>query len=102
MKCQILTAALLALAASNAVAQSATSAGDTPAIATPDSRNPTAPVAGANSFTEDQARDRLTEAGLSDVSNMTLGDDGVWRGEAMTGDKRVSFAMDYQGNVTTQ
>lgn len=44
-------AVLLSAAAAPAFAQTA---GNTPAIATPDRQNPTAPVPGKNSFTEDQ------------------------------------------------
>ena len=56
MKRQILTAAMIALAATSTFAQSSTTGGETPAVATPDSQNPTAPVAGENSFTEEQVR----------------------------------------------
>src|SRR6476646_3371340 len=38
-----------------------------PAVATPESANPNAPVAGSNSFTETQARERLSKAGYADV-----------------------------------
>ncbi|MDI7865221.1 PepSY domain-containing protein [Rhizobiaceae bacterium n13] len=102
MKRHILTAALVAFAASNAVAQSSTTEGETPAIATPDSQNPTAPVAGENSFTEDQVRERLKDAGFGEVTNLTLGNDGVWRGMATSNGKQTNIAMDYQGNITTQ
>ena len=73
--------------------------GDKPAVATPDSRNPTAPVEGANSFTEDQARERITEAGYADVTGLALDDKGVWRGTAMKDGRSVNVALDYQGNI---
>lgn len=75
--------------------------GETPAVATPDSRNPTAPVEGANSFTEEQAKERITEAGYTDVAGLTLDDKGVWRGTAMKDGKSVNVALDYQGNIVT-
>ena len=76
--------------------------GDTPAVATPDSENATAPVEGANSFTEDQARERIIEAGYADVTGLTLDDKGVWRGTATKDGKSVGVALDYQGNIVTE
>lgn len=102
MTYRILTAALIALAASNAFAQNSTTNGETPAVATPDSQNPTAPVAGENSFTEEQVRERLKDAGFAEVTNLALGNDGVWRGMATSNGKQSNIAMDYQGNITTQ
>lgn len=74
-----------------------------PAVATLESvavREATAPATGANSFTENQARDRIIAAGYSNVSGMALGDDGVWRGSAMAAGQTQDVAVDYQGNVT--
>ena len=61
--------------------------------------DPGAPLAGANSFTENQAKDRIIAAGYADVSPLTKDDKGVWRGTAMKGDKKMSLAVDYKGNV---
>jgi len=61
-----------------------------------------APAAGANSFTEDQARDRIQNAGYADVSALTKDDNGVWRGQAKKGGASVAVALDYKGNVTSQ
>lgn len=58
------------------------------------------PVAGANSFTEGQARSRMEGQGLSNVSDLKKDDSGVWRGSAMKDGKRVDASVDYQGNVT--
>ncbi|WP_082571680.1 PepSY domain-containing protein [Ensifer sp. Root1298] len=77
----------------------ATADGDTPAVATPDTTNPTAPVAGANSFTEEQAKDRLTDAGYTDVTGLKLDDKGVWRATASKDGKSMQVALDYQGNI---
>ncbi|MCK3779369.1 PepSY domain-containing protein [Ensifer sesbaniae] len=76
--------------------------GETPAIATPDSINPTAPVAGASSFTEAQAKDRIEKAGYASVQGLKLDSQGVWRAAATRGGKSVEVALDYQGNVTSQ
>ncbi|MCK3777331.1 PepSY domain-containing protein [Ensifer sesbaniae] len=99
----IIAAALMSAVATASLAQTTPSPqGNTPAIATPDSQNPTAPVAGANSFTEAQAKKRIEEAGYTDVSGLKLDDKGVWQAIAMKDGKSVSVALDYQGNVTAQ
>lgn len=64
--------------------------------ATPD---PTPPLAGANSFTEEQAKGRIQDAGYADVSKLTKDDQGIWRGQATKGGKNTSVALDYKGNV---
>lgn len=61
-----------------------------------------APVPGANSFTEGQARGRIEEAGFSNVSELRLDDQGIWRGRAMREGRQVGVALDYQGNVSVQ
>jgi putative membrane protein len=61
-----------------------------------------APVAGANSFTEEQAKTRIQDAGYSDVSDLTKDDKGIWRGQAKKDGKGVSVALDFKGNVTSQ
>lgn len=43
-------------------------------MTTPDSTNATAPVDGANSFTEAQAEERIAEAGFTDVGALKLDD----------------------------
>ncbi|NKM42962.1 PepSY domain-containing protein [Rhizobium laguerreae] len=76
--------------------------GNTPAVATPDTKNPTAPVEGANSFTEAQAKDRIAEAGYTDVKDLKLDDKGIWRASGMKDGKAVSIAFDYQGNIVAK
>lgn len=61
-----------------------------------------APVPGANSFTEAQAKDRIEDAGFTNVSGLAKDENGVWRGEAKKGGKNVPVALDYQGNVTSK
>lgn len=103
MKKLLLAAVFLGASTFGALAQTstppATTDGDTPAVAAPDSTNPTAPVAGANSFTEEQAKKRIVEAGYTDVAGLKLDSEGVWRGSAMKDGKSVQIAVDYQGNV---
>lgn len=66
------------------------------------SRTNAAPVAGANSFTEGQARSRIEEKGFGQVTGLKKDDKGVWHGSAMKDGKSVSVALDYQGNIVTQ
>jgi hypothetical protein len=68
-----------------------------PPAAMPKTETP--PVAGANSFTEAQAKDRMEKAGFMQVSNLKKDDNGIWRGSAMQGGKQVSVALDFRGNV---
>lgn len=62
-------------------------------------RSAAAPVAGANSFTEGQARARIGDAGFADVQGLRLDDQGIWRGRAMRNGQQTGVALDYQGNV---
>jgi hypothetical protein len=61
-----------------------------------------APLKGANSFTEGQAKDRAAAQGLMSVSDLQKDGDGVWRGSAMQDGKSVQVAIDYKGNVVPQ
>jgi putative membrane protein len=65
----------------------------------PDSKTAAAPVAGANSFTETQARSRLEAHGYSNVSGLTKDDQSIWRGKATKNGTLVNVALDYQGNI---
>jgi len=102
MKTICLAGIALALAAAPAFSQSnppAAKSGDTPAIATPGEQNPAAPVQGENSFTEDQAKNRMADAGYSDITDLKLDDTGVWRAKAKKDGKAVVVSLDYQGNI---
>ncbi|PSH61932.1 hypothetical protein [Phyllobacterium sophorae] len=72
----------------------------TPAVSTPDSKNPAAPVPGANSFTEGQAKERIEEKGYSEVADLTKGEDGIWTASAMKDGKPLKVQLDFQGNIT--
>jgi uncharacterized protein with FMN-binding domain len=63
---------------------------------------PGAPLKGANSFTEGQAKDRAIAAGFTSVSSLAKDGDGVWRGSAMKDGKSVKVAVDFKGNVVSQ
>jgi len=60
-----------------------------------------APLEGANSFTENQAKDRVVAAGFSNVSALTKDEKGIWRGTAVKDGKTVNIAVDYKGNVVS-
>jgi hypothetical protein len=103
MRKTLAVALVLGLTAGGALAQ-VPAAKDGPqnsAINTSDSSNRMAagPVKGANSFTEGEARSRIEDKGLSNVSGLKKDDDGIWRGRAMMSGQQVDVALDYQGNV---
>lgn len=105
MKNIVLTTAFIAMSALGAFAQTApsgTSDGSTPAVATPDTKNPAAPVEGANSFTESQAKERIEGAGYTDVKDLMKDDKGIWMASGMKDSKPVTIALDYQGNVVAK
>ena len=56
-----------------------------------------APLKGANSFTEGQAKDRAVAAGLTDVGALTKDGDGIWRGPATQDGKSVAGRRRLQG-----
>ena len=73
----------------------------TPAVTTPGTNNAGAPVAGANSFTEAQAKDLIEKAGFADVTDLKLDDKGVWQASATKDGKPAKVSLDYQGNIVT-
>jgi hypothetical protein len=102
MKIMILAAALVAASAMMAAAQTTpapSTEGKMPAVATPNTKNPTAPVEGANSFTEAQAKDRIEQGGYSGVTGLKLDGKGVWQASATKDGKPVKVSLDYQGNI---
>jgi hypothetical protein len=74
----------------------------TPAVASPNANNPGAPAAGANSFTEAQAKSRIEKAGYTNVFGLSKDKDGIWKGTASKGGTSVVVALDYQGNVVSK
>ena len=125
MRIVLASTAALALLATAALAQTATTqpmnnAGSTAAPATnqsntagsgnpavtskpADSPQTTGSVEpGANSFTEAQARSRFEAQGLTNVSELRKDDQGIWRGKAMRNGQSVSVALDYKGTIQAQ
>ena len=60
-----------------------------------------APIAGANSFTEGQAKSRIEGAGFTQVTGLKKDAQGVWRGSATQNGKQVTVSVDFRGNVVT-
>src|SRR3954463_5330091 len=67
------------------------------AVNSPNTNNSAAPVAGANSFTEGQAKSRIESSGYANVSSLKKDDQGVWRGKAQKDGKSVDVSLDFQG-----
>ena len=70
-----------------------------PAVRPQEGNIATAPVAGANSFTEGEAKSRIEARGFANVSELRKDDQGIWRGKAMRNGQNVDVALDFQGNV---
>jgi ABC-type nitrate/sulfonate/bicarbonate transport system substrate-binding protein len=96
-----LTIAALAAAASIAAIGMASAQTTPPASSPPATTSKTdkAPMPGANSFTEAQAKDRIEKAGFTQVTSLKKDDQGIWRASGMKGDKKVNVSLDFQGNV---
>jgi len=103
MRPAYLIVAAIALASSSALAQSqnppARSGPGNNAVNSPNTNNSNAPVSGANSFTEGQAKSRLESSGFTNVSGLAKDNNGVWRGKAAKGGQTVDVSVDFQGNV---
>ena len=69
----------------------------------PHARPPTttdAPLVGANSFTQSQAKAWLEGAGYTHIGDLVLGSDGVWRASARLNGLPALVRLDYKGNIT--
>jgi hypothetical protein len=106
MRKLLLTVAIVAIAIPTMAQQPSPPANrnaKTPAVNTPNSPpNPGAPVAGANSFTEGQAKSRIESHGFTNVAGRRKDGDGVWRGTATQAGKSLKVSVDFQGNVVSQ
>jgi putative membrane protein len=71
-------------------------------VYTPRPADAGAPLKGANSFTEGQAKDRALSHGLTDIGALKKDDDGIWRGPGTQDGKPVEVAVDFKGNVVPQ
>jgi hypothetical protein len=103
MKRSILIAGFALLASTTAFAQNppAQSGPGNNAVNSAGQNNASAPVAGANSFTEGQAKSKIEDAGFTNVTELKKDDNGVWRGKASKGGTSTAVSVDFQGNVNT-
>jgi len=62
--------------------------------------NDGSPKPGANSFTQTEAKKHILNSGYTDVSALTKGKDGVWRGTATKDGASRAVALDFKGNVS--
>jgi putative membrane protein len=90
--CGLLGAGSVAAQPANTPAPAAVSTGANP-------RTTLAPVPGANSFTEGEARARIEKSGFGDVADLKKDAKGIWRANAKKDGKSQSVSLDYQGNV---
>ena len=65
----------------------------------PSAATAAAQTAGANSFTSDQAKDRLEAAGYSEIGSLTQNTEGLWVGPAKKDGKSVEASVDYKGVI---
>jgi hypothetical protein len=95
---RLLAAGLIAAGAASAWAQ--TPSAPPPAPTLPPSANRSAvPVPGDNKISEADAKQRLETAGYSNVTNLRLDGDGIWRGVGMKQGQSVDVSLDFQGNI---
>ncbi|RDJ21651.1 PepSY domain-containing protein [Bosea caraganae] len=94
---KLLIAALITSATSlGAIAQTSTTS---PMPAPKAEADKNAPLPGANSFTEGQAKSRLEANGYSNVTGLKKDDSGVWKGSATQAGATVNVSVDYRGNI---
>jgi hypothetical protein len=58
-----------------------------------------APLSGANSFTEAQARSRIEQLGYTNVTGLTKDTNGIWRGKATKDGQAQDLSLDFRGNI---
>lgn len=99
MRRSALIAGVLALAILPAAAQTSTTS---PMPAPRPGVDTTAPLPGANSFTEAQVRERLETNGFTSATGLRKDEQGIWRGTAMRNGASTPVAIDYRGNIFQQ
>jgi hypothetical protein len=101
MRLIVLITAALGLFASVAFAQDipAQQGPANPAVKGMHENNSLTPVAGANSFTKDEAIKQIEAKGYTHVKKLKKDQSGIWRGRAMKDGQSGPISVDYQGNV---
>lgn len=85
--------------AAAAAPQADASAGGNAAIKDPHPENAGPPAAGANSFSDGQAKGHIENSGYSNVTDLSKDANGLWHAKAMKGGKSVNVSLDFKGNV---
>ena len=99
---KLLCGSMMTLAlTTGALAQAGAPAKSTSAVKTSHTVDYGKAEAGRNSFTQTQAREHIAKSGFANVSPLTKGNDGVWRGTAQQDGRMVKVALDFKGNVST-
>jgi periplasmic protein CpxP/Spy len=88
-------------AAQTGAPQADASASGNAAVKAPHPENAGPPAAGANSFTEGQAKEHIEHSGYTNVTDLMKDDKGVWHGKATKGGATMNVALDFKGNVVT-
>lgn len=104
MRLTVLTACAVALCTTVAIAQTpaqtpAQQGPQNAAIKSIHENNSPTPVAGANSFTEGEAKSHIEARGFTNVRDLRKDTNGIWRGNASKSGASVPVSLDYQGNV---
>jgi hypothetical protein len=71
-------------------------------LKSPDQMGPGPLAQGQNSFTRDQARSRIEQAGYSRVAGLIQDAQGLWHARATRDGRPVNVALDYKGDVAPQ
>jgi len=77
----------------------AAASGDRNQAITTTGANAPQPARGANSFSQDEGRQRIGAAGFQNVAALTKDGGGVWRGTATKDGRSVGVWLDYKGNT---
>lgn len=97
----ILATGISVLIATAAYGQAAQSDSRNAAVKDSDPHTVAAPAKGESSFTEEQARERLTKAGYANITALRKSG-GVWHANAMKNGKEVAVSLDYKGDVAVR
>ena len=79
-----------------------TAAGGNDVVKDPHDQPAAAPKAGANSFTQAQAKGHIENAGYGDVEITSQDANGVWHATGTKGGKTYTLGLDFKGNVIVQ
>jgi hypothetical protein len=72
------------------------------AVNTDTNKSDTSQSAASTSFTEDQARGHIKNAGYTDVTGLTKTPEGLWTGKAKKDGKTVDVSVDFKGAVSAK